>query len=101
MPSDCSGHSDSVSALAFSSDGALLASGGLDGVVCLWDAATQEQKAKLEGPSGGIEARATGTPLVHCTGTPWVHHIGTLLVYRTGAPRFSLPPSLSTWNARP
>lgn len=52
-------HTDSVVSLAFSPDGSLLASGGLDGVVLLWDARAGEAPASLppldEGPSDGVE----------------------------------------------
>ncbi|CAN1199847.1 Uncharacterized WD repeat-containing protein C25H1.08c [Linum perenne] len=43
------GHTDSVTSLAFSSDGQLLASGGLDSVVKVWYA-SGELKNTLEGP---------------------------------------------------
>lgn len=49
------GHGDSVSSLAFSSDGQLLASGSLDGLVQVWDTVTGSLKGALEGPGGGIE----------------------------------------------
>jgi WD40 repeat protein len=42
------GHSDSVSAVAFSPDG-ILASGGADGMVILWDAARHTRLATLRG----------------------------------------------------
>lgn len=52
-------HTDSVVSLAFSPDGSLIASGGLDGLVLLWDTATGEAPASSppldEGPSDGIE----------------------------------------------
>ncbi|KAA3456302.1 angio-associated migratory cell protein-like [Gossypium australe] len=48
------GHTDSVSSLAFSHDGQLLASGGFDGLVKVWDT-SGNLKSTLEGPGGGIE----------------------------------------------
>ncbi len=50
-----SGHTDSVAALAFSSDGQLLASGGLDGIVNVWESSTGTLRHKLEGPGDAIE----------------------------------------------
>ncbi|CAG7926925.1 unnamed protein product [Penicillium olsonii] len=44
------GHSDEVSALAFSPDGNILASAGWDGVFNLWDMSTQKPR-RLTGPS--------------------------------------------------
>ena len=44
-----------MSSLAFSSDGQLLASGGLDGLVQIWDASSGNHKCVLEGPDEGIE----------------------------------------------
>ena len=49
------GHEESVSATAFSTDGALLATGGLDGRVCVFDGRDGELRHTLEGPGGGIE----------------------------------------------
>ena len=49
------GHEESVSATAFSTDGALLATGGLDGRVCVFDGRNGELRRTLEGPGGGIE----------------------------------------------
>lgn len=45
------GHTDSVAAVGFSSDGTLCATGGLDGLVKVWDAADGSFKRTLEGPS--------------------------------------------------
>lgn len=52
------GHKDSVSSLAFSMDGQLLASGGLDGLVQIWDPSSGNLKCTLEGPGGGVEVRS-------------------------------------------
>lgn len=49
------GHTDTVASLAFSRDGQLLASGGLDGVVNVWESSTGNLKHKLEGPDEGID----------------------------------------------
>ncbi|KAF9597353.1 hypothetical protein IFM89_017256 [Coptis chinensis] len=49
------GHRDSVTSLAFSSDGKLLASGGFDGLIQVWDITSGSLKCTLEGPGGGIE----------------------------------------------
>lgn len=64
LPASCviiadhlAGHKDSVSSLAFSTDGKLLASGSLEGVVKVWDLATGDLKCTLEGPDGGIEVK--------------------------------------------
>lgn len=54
----CAGHTDSVSSLAFSNDGQLLASGSFDGLVKIWDA-LGNLKRTLEGPGGGIEVKTT------------------------------------------
>lgn len=51
----CAGHKDSVSSLAFSSDGQLLASGSLDGIIQVWDISTSNLKCSLDGPGGSIE----------------------------------------------
>lgn len=53
----CAGHKDSVSSLAFSTDGQLLASGSLDGTVQVWDVASSNLKCTLDGPGGGIEVK--------------------------------------------
>ena len=49
------GHQDSVSTVAFSSDGQLLASGSLDGVIQIWDITSGSLKCTLDGPGAGIE----------------------------------------------
>ena len=49
------GHTDSITAVGFSADGALLATAGCDARALVWDSATGEQKSALEGPAEGIE----------------------------------------------
>lgn len=48
------GHTDSISALAFSADGTMLASAGLDGTVRVWNAQNGALVVALEGPSQGV-----------------------------------------------
>ncbi|KAF9623404.1 hypothetical protein IFM89_001950 [Coptis chinensis] len=49
------GHSNSITSLAFSADGKLLASGSFDGLVQVWDAYSGSHKCTLAGPSDGVE----------------------------------------------
>ena len=61
------GHTDSVSAVAFSRDGKLVAVGGMDGRVNVWDVETGELSASLEGPDevvvgGGSAPSPTSGP---------------------------------------
>ncbi|CEF97263.1 G-protein beta WD-40 repeat [Ostreococcus tauri] len=49
------GHEESVSACAFSGDGGLLATGGLEGRVCVHDGKSGELLRSLDGPGGGID----------------------------------------------
>ncbi len=52
------GHRDSVSCLAYSLDGSLLASGSADGVVCLWDGESGELRHQLRGHQNAIRSVA-------------------------------------------
>ena len=45
------GHSDAVAAVAFSPNGLLLASGGLDGRVCVWDVRSSKLLYAFSGKS--------------------------------------------------
>jgi WD40 repeat protein len=51
------GHSDTVSTIAFSSDGNLLACGSFDGQINVWNTATQTLQGTLEGSGSGFEVR--------------------------------------------
>src|SRR5262249_2318927 len=47
-----------VRSVTFSPDGRLMAAAGADGVVCLWDAKTQQPLGQLEGHTGEVAAVA-------------------------------------------
>uniref|UniRef100_A0A7S1X1M1 Anaphase-promoting complex subunit 4 WD40 domain-containing protein n=1 Tax=Tetraselmis chuii TaxID=63592 RepID=A0A7S1X1M1_9CHLO len=51
---ELAGHTDSVVALSFSSSGELLATGGMDGVVKIWDTSSGDLVQSLEGPGEAI-----------------------------------------------
>jgi len=51
---ELAGHTDTVASLAWSADGALLATGGLDASVMVWDL-NGVKKSTLEGPVEGVE----------------------------------------------
>ncbi|CAI0461176.1 unnamed protein product [Linum tenue] len=59
------GHKDTVTSLAFSSDGQFLASGGLDSVVNVWDT-SGNHKCTLEGPAVSEQTEE------HADGFEWV-----------------------------
>jgi ribosome assembly protein SQT1 len=52
---ELAGHTDSIIAVAFSTDGSLCATGGMDGSVKIWDGLTGAFQRTLEGPSEQIE----------------------------------------------
>jgi len=52
---ELTGHTDTVCSVGFSADGALLATGGLDGTVRVWDAASGTPRRTLDGPGDGLE----------------------------------------------
>eukprot|EP00887_Chlorella_sp_A99_P001893 scaffold18.g1893.t1 len=52
---ELAGHADTVGCLGFSGDGALLATGGMDGRVKVWEPATGRCAATLEGPGDAVE----------------------------------------------
>lgn len=49
------GHTDTVACVAIDPSGEVIATGGMDGVTRLWDIASGELKAALEGPTEAIE----------------------------------------------
>lgn len=49
------GHKDTIGSLAFSSDGTLLVTGGLDGICIVWDTTDGHQISQLVGPTDSVE----------------------------------------------
>eukprot|EP00798_Chlamydomonas_sp_ICE-L_P020057 gene20057-26775_t len=49
------GHTDSVASIAFNSSGSLVATGGMDGVVKIWNSSNGNLVSTLEGSGGAIE----------------------------------------------
>mmetsp|Transcript_4784 Transcript_4784/g.3979 ORF Transcript_4784/g.3979 Transcript_4784/m.3979 type:complete len:360 (+) Transcript_4784:424-1503(+) len=47
-------HKDTVDQICFNHDGKLLATGGMDGLIYIWDTKTQKKKCVLEGPAAEI-----------------------------------------------
>lgn len=55
---DVDAHKGCINALAFSSDGKTIASGGDDGLVQLWDASTGKKLLTLKGHTGHVRSVA-------------------------------------------
>jgi WD40 repeat protein len=51
------GHKDTVCTVAFSSDGKLVACGGMDGQINVWNTATRTLQGTLESSESGFEVR--------------------------------------------
>src|SRR4029077_12284662 len=84
------GHSNMVMSVAFSPDGARLASSSLDGTVKVWDATTAPEAQIFSGPTGQIRSVALspdGNRIACSTGT-WA---GTQEGY--------VDPELKVWDA--
>ncbi|RWW04281.1 hypothetical protein GW17_00032500 [Ensete ventricosum] len=74
----CAGHQDTVSTVTFSFDGQLLATGGFDGHIHVWDASSGSLKCTLEGSGDGFEVISSliaHSNSVECIGltpsSPW------------------------------
>jgi WD40 repeat protein/predicted Ser/Thr protein kinase len=96
--SHCAGHADKVIQVTFSPDSQQLASGGEDGLCCLWDVATGAKIAECRGHTGkvlSVAFRADGARIVtasadgtvrqwdpatgHEVEPPFDHHTGEVL----------------------
>lgn len=49
------GHTDTIGSLAFSADGTLLVTGGLDGICIVWDTTDGHEISRLTGPTDSVE----------------------------------------------
>ncbi len=94
------GHSGEARALAWSPDGSILATGGHDHSICLWDAVSGEQRRLLSGHTGEVTGLAFGPDgrwLVSVAEDPAAMQQAPVIVWEvaTGRPlrKLAAPPS--------
>lgn len=115
------GHRGAVKSICFSSDGRLLASGGNDGVVKLWNVVDGRELLTLYGhlsvvkavafqPSGTLIASGGGDPMIHLWEASTGQRVRTLISYWKGTRQLQFSPdgqrlvalgennALSVWN---
>ncbi|GJX64035.1 angio-associated migratory cell protein-like protein [Tanacetum coccineum] len=93
------GHKETVSCVAFSSDGHLVASGSLDGVIQAWDISLGNVKYMLDGPAAGIEIAQACRPVVKGLGM-WgsIKALGRGYEYLIGVMIFTHVAILAWWT---